>query len=63
MADTDKLLEEIQDQCEYFAKDIITRLCKRAIRKMNTCKKKSQIRLIHGANDYPAYLPSLIFYL
>lgn len=36
MDDKDKLIEEIQDQCQNFAKDIITRLCKRAIRKMNS---------------------------
>lgn len=48
MDDKDKLIEEIQDQCEYFAKDIIIRLCKRAIRKMNSWN----VQII--SDDYPA---------
>lgn len=40
--------EDIQDQCEYFAKDIITRICKRAIRKMNSWDVR------FGTDDYPS---------
>ena len=40
--------EDIQDQCEDFAKDIITRICKRAIRKMNSW----DVRI--GTDDYPS---------
>ena len=44
----EQILEDIQDQCELFAGDIITRLCKRAIRKMNSWDVKI------GTDDYPA---------
>lgn len=48
MEDENKLIKEIQDQCKYFAKDIVTRLCKRAIRKMNSWN----IQI--GSDNYPA---------
>lgn len=48
MEDNDKLIKEIQRQCEYFARDIITRLCKRAIRKMNSWDNNI------GTDDYPS---------
>lgn len=57
MEDENKLIKEIQDQCKYFAKDIVTRLCKRAIRKMNSWN----IQI--GSDNYPASLTSLIFFL
>lgn len=48
MEDKNELIKEIQEQCEYFARDIITRLCKRAIRKMNSWDANI------GTDDYPA---------
>ena len=36
MTEDEKLIQEVQDQCEYFAKGIINSLCKRAIRKINS---------------------------
>ena len=48
MTEDEKLIQEVQDQCEYFAKGIINRLCKRAIRKINSWN-------IHiGTDDYPS---------
>lgn len=44
----EQIIEEIQDQCEFFARNITTRLCKRAIHKMNSWKVKI------GTDDYPA---------
>lgn len=48
MTEDEKLIQEVQDQCEYFAKGIINSLCKRAIRKINSWN-------IHiGTDDYPS---------
>lgn len=47
MTDENSLIKDIQDQCEYFANSIITRICKRAIRKMNSWNIKI------GTDDYP----------
>ena len=44
----EKIIEDVQDQCEFFARNIITRLCKRAIHKMNSWNVKI------GTDDYPA---------
>lgn len=47
MEDNNELIKEIQNQCKYFANDIVTRLCKRAIRKM----KAWEIKI--GEDNYP----------
>lgn len=44
----ERIIEDIQDQCELFARSITTRLCKRAIRKMKSWNVKI------GTDDYPA---------
>ena len=52
MTEDEKLIQEVQDQCEYFAKGIINSLCKRAIRKINSWN-------IHiGTDDYPYWTMS-----
>lgn len=40
MEDNNELIKEVQNQCKYFANDIVTRLCKRAIRKMKAWEIK-----------------------
>lgn len=45
----EKLLQEIQDQCSYFANELITLSAKRVARTINTWP----VSVIPGADDYP----------
>lgn len=53
---TDKAIDfiyEIEQECEALSKDIIVRLCKRAIKKMNKREAKSSVRFAALTDDYP----------